>query len=205
MASRDDIAALHALGWTDAAIGRAVGRDSSLIHQIAVGAKPGRNLTPALDALRARGVAGPASAREAPRVAGPLPPTPRRTRASGQPARVREGAQYRRWASSAPPRKWGRELPNGQRQIEGSTKRSARFAASMAQAQGDSARIKVSWQDQSGRWHTFGAKGGMTPQALRELMQGRTWRQTLTEMAAMSYGRSAAGSQPSGVTQFYIA
>ena len=204
MASREDIAALHARGWTNEAIGRAVGRDSSLIHQIAVGKKPGRNLAPALDALRASGTAGPKVARQAPSVAGRLPEAPRRTRASGQPARVREPAQYRRWATSAPPRKWGRELPNGQRQIEGYTKQSARFAASMAQAQGDSARIKIAWQDENGRWHTFGAKGGITPDALRELMQGRTWRQTLGEMAAMSYG-SEAGRTPSGATQFYIA
>lgn len=51
MSSQTEIQALRAQGFTDTQIGRAVGRDSSLISQIGKGAKPGRNLETALRSL----------------------------------------------------------------------------------------------------------------------------------------------------------
>jgi len=53
--STELINALIAQGYSRAAIGRAVGRDSSLIGQIAKGAKPGTNLNAALDQLLSTG------------------------------------------------------------------------------------------------------------------------------------------------------
>lgn len=53
--SRELIESLIARGFSQRAIGRAVGRDSSLIAQIRKGAKPGANLTPALAQLAATG------------------------------------------------------------------------------------------------------------------------------------------------------
>lgn len=211
MASRDDIAALHARGWTDAAIGRAVGRDSSLIHQIAVGRKPGRNLGPALDALAARGVAGPATSRQAPAVAGRLPEAPRRTRASGQPARVREGkiigGSPRAGKSASAPREHlggARELPNGQRYISGSNKATARFAAGVASDTGH-ARIQVAYKDVNGKWHSPGRKGGLTPEQLREFLKGRSWREAIAAIAEYFYGKGATGgAAPTGEAEFYV-
>ncbi len=211
MSSRDDIAALHARGWTDAAIGRAVGRDSSLIHQIALGKKPGRNLSPALDALNARGVAGPTSAREAPAVAGRLPDAPRRQRASGQPARVREGkapgGSPRAGKSARTPRthrEGAQQLPNGQKRITGSSKASARFAAGVAGDLGH-ARIKIAYKDVNGRWHSPGQKGGLTPEQLRHFLQGRTWREAIAAIAEYFYGAGATGgAAPTGDAEFYV-
>lgn len=82
MASRDLIEALKAQGYTNASIGRALERDSSLISQIAKGKKPGRNLEASLDGLLRSGLVET------------LPP--RRTTRSGAQARVRrpgEGAK----------------------------------------------------------------------------------------------------------------
>lgn len=53
--SQELIQQLQAKGFSSAAIGRAVGRDSSLIGQIAKGAKPGRNLTQSLGELLVTG------------------------------------------------------------------------------------------------------------------------------------------------------
>ena len=208
MSSREDIAALHARGWTDSAIGRAVGRDSSLIHQIAVGKKPGNNLAPALDALKAGGAPGPKTARQAPAVAGPLPEAPRRVRASGQPARVRHSAKEpaaREGRPASAPREHlagARELPNGQRTISGSSKASAKFAAGMASDTGH-ARIRIAYKDAQGKWHSPGRKGGLTPEQLREFLKGRTWREALAAIAAYFYGPGAA-SEPTGEAEFYI-
>lgn len=49
--ARTSILALRQRGMSDAAIGRAIGRDSSLIGQIARGKKPGANLAGALNTL----------------------------------------------------------------------------------------------------------------------------------------------------------
>lgn len=65
---------LNRKGMSDAAIGRALGRDSSLIGQIRKGKKPGRNLTPALESLNAGNAPAPVS---------------RRITRSGEVARVR--------------------------------------------------------------------------------------------------------------------
>src|SRR5579862_812546 len=70
------IASLKAAGWSYNAIGNFVGRDVSLISQIARGAKPGANLAPALQGLAASGrspmqaalVGAPAIPRRAQRV-----------------------------------------------------------------------------------------------------------------------------------------
>jgi hypothetical protein len=78
------ITALHTRGWTDSAIGRAVGRDSSLIAQGARGAKPLHNLIPAFKELTASGQAPPSASERAPRVS-----VPRRTGRAGTTAKVR--------------------------------------------------------------------------------------------------------------------
>lgn len=82
MASRDLIEALKAQGYTNASIGRAIERDSSLVSQIAKGKKPGRNLEAALEGLLRSGLVES--------------PPPRRITRSGAQARVRrpgEGAK----------------------------------------------------------------------------------------------------------------
>ena len=73
------IAALKAQGWSDARIGRAVGRDSSLIHQISAGKKPGNNLRDVL-ADMAKGKP-------------PKAPAPRRMTKAGAAAHVRTSAK----------------------------------------------------------------------------------------------------------------
>jgi hypothetical protein len=49
--SRSSIERLRHAGYSDAEIGRAIGRDSSLIGQVRRGRKPGKNLAASLDAL----------------------------------------------------------------------------------------------------------------------------------------------------------
>jgi hypothetical protein len=66
-------------GHTKASIGRALGRDSSLIGQVYSGKKPGRNLTGGLSSLLESGKA-----------ASP----PRRTTSTGKPARVRQPSVF---------------------------------------------------------------------------------------------------------------
>lgn len=81
--SQDLILALRAQGASMAAIGRSVGRDSSLISQIAAGKKPGANLYGALDSLTKA-----PNPLDAIRYAAPVA-APRRVRASGVQARTR--------------------------------------------------------------------------------------------------------------------
>jgi hypothetical protein len=66
-------------GYSKASIGRAVGRDSSLIGQVFSGKKPGGNLTGALSSLLKTGKA---------------PEPPRRTTSAGKPARVRAASVF---------------------------------------------------------------------------------------------------------------
>lgn len=73
------ISQLMGKGYSKASIGRAVGRDSSLIGQVFSGKKPGRNLTGALSSLLKSGKASP---------------PPRRTTSAGKPARVRTPSVY---------------------------------------------------------------------------------------------------------------
>jgi hypothetical protein len=83
--SREIITRMHARGVSYEDIGRLVGRDSSLIGQIARGKKPGTNLTPSLEAVSR--VRKPDSYL---RRNGPLEP-PRRVTRAGTPAQVRRG------------------------------------------------------------------------------------------------------------------
>lgn len=70
--AQEAIALLRSRGLTDQAIGRAVGRNSSLIFQIGRGAKPGRNLlAPLADLLAGRPVTEPERRRQ--RVRTPTP------------------------------------------------------------------------------------------------------------------------------------
>lgn len=96
------IAALRAAGLTYADIGRAVGRDKSLIRQIETGRKPGENLRDALADVQTRLAAIPAkNARQAAREAAPVV-VARRTSASGREARVRRPVTVsgRSWQTS---------------------------------------------------------------------------------------------------------
>jgi hypothetical protein len=69
-----------AAGMSKAEIARAVGRDSSVVSQIASGAKPYRNLVGTLEAVRDNRVRGQERA---------VPEAPRRTTKGGERARVR--------------------------------------------------------------------------------------------------------------------
>lgn len=78
--SQDLVHRLHRQGYSDTQIGAAINRDSSLIHQIDTGRKPGNNLAPSLrDMAEGR----------------PVTPPSRRLSASGQQARVRIGTTLR--------------------------------------------------------------------------------------------------------------
>ena len=208
MSSREDITALHALGWTNAAIGRAVGRDSSLIHQIATGKKPGANLAPTLDALRASGLTGPKTARQVPNVR--LPEAPRRTRASGQPARVREGRQEREARGSTPPAaprghgehlRHARKLPNGQVYLHADSKRGGRLAADIADSYRGKHNMKMSYKGVDGKWHSVGAHG----------FSADLWRDMLARSGSFADAIAALlvtlryhGAAPTGEAEFYI-
>jgi|SRR5690348_500809 len=221
--SRSAIAALHARGWTDSAIGRAVGRDSSLIHQIGAGKKPGNNLAGTLGALRDSGAAAPKSAKSLPALPA-LPSAPRRQTAQGMPARVRlprseQGTRGPRLppapkshdrrgrgrAGHAP----ARELPNGARRIEGHTKASARFAAGLAADLSPNARVKIAYRDKAGNWHTLGQKGGLRPDLIRRyLSPGRSWLDVLADLIELMYKRRPGDEDdelaPDGEAEFYI-
>ena len=98
---------LHGKGLSDAAIGRALKRDSSLIGQIRRGAKPGNNLTGSLKALASTGKATEA---------------PRRTTKAGAVAKVRRGSVREQGAlvmtapMKASDETWKRTLKQFQRQ-----------------------------------------------------------------------------------------
>lgn len=221
LSSRAAIEALHTRGWTDTAIGRLVGRDSSLIHQVGVGKKPGSNLAGSLNALVDSGLRGPKSSRLLPDI--PVMEPARRLRASGLPAGVRMGRVEREALRGGPtgaPVRIGaathgartvaphiggavRELPNGQRRITGASKASARFAAGLAGDMGGASRIKIAYKDKDGKWHTIGQKGGLTPEALRGYTRGRSWREALAAMAAHFYAKGGGG-EPTGEAEFYI-
>jgi hypothetical protein len=216
------IGQLHAAGWTDSAIGAAVGRNSSLIHQGATGAKPLNNLTGALRELASRGGSAPKSSKEARSFAPKEQPAPRVT-SRGTPARVREPreAQAARRAergSEAPRRSSARhigrnefakarELPNGQKSITGHTVASARFAAGVAGDLSDNARVKVVYKGADGEWHTLGKKGGIRPEKLREYAKGMRGGASMASMIqAMLDDFYAGGEEPddSGDVEFYV-
>lgn len=84
--SQDFVLALRGLGLTDSQIGRAIGRDSSLVFQIGAGRKPGRNLESALGGLH-----------QAVTTTGELATVepPRRLTRTGHQARVRRATTIR--------------------------------------------------------------------------------------------------------------
>lgn len=84
--SADSIARLRAAGLNMEDIGQAIGRNRSLVRQVAMGAKPGNNLRDALARLEQKLEAG-TDARQAAREG--VAPPPRRQAAGGRPARVR--------------------------------------------------------------------------------------------------------------------
>lgn len=224
LSSREAIETLHARGWSDTAIGRLLGRDSSLIHQVDVGKKPGRNLSGSLNALVESGLQGPKSSRLLPDI--PVLEPARRLRASGEQARVRLGRAEREalrgpmgeppagraarrllggegGEARAPRPEHVRELPNGQRQITGSSKATANFVAGLAGDFGEHTRINVAYKDADGKWHMPARKGGMSPEQLRAFTRGRSWKEALAAMEAYFYGRSG-GAAPTGEAEFYI-
>lgn len=93
---------MQAAGLSYADIGRAVGRNRSLIRQIAIGAKPGENLRGALADIQKRlALVQAKSPRDAARKLAPVQ-VPRRMSASGRAARVRRPVTVggRRWSTS---------------------------------------------------------------------------------------------------------
>lgn len=98
--SGEIIRRLVAGGLNQADIGRALGRDRSLISQVARGRKPGDNLRESLAQLESR-LAGAADVRAAAKAATVTPPAPRTTR-SGALARVRKPVTIRgnNWTAS---------------------------------------------------------------------------------------------------------
>lgn len=176
------ISDLRQMGWTDSAIGRAVGRNSSLIFQGSTGAKPLNNLLGSLREMVSAGVVGPKVARELPFVPSVLPEP--RVRSSGQPARVREGHDRHAQAVAAG-RESGRirrvepsdranvrELPNGSKFIEGHTVASVRLAADIADGLSGNARVKINVRGTDGKWRTLGKRGGISPEALKGYFTG---------------------------------
>lgn len=104
MASQDVIRRLLDAGANYETIGQAVGRNRSLIRQVGIGAKPGRNLEAALTALEQR-LAGVEPGRvntEARRSAGTLPAPAQRVNRRGALAKVRRPTTVRGrgWSSS---------------------------------------------------------------------------------------------------------
>lgn len=215
------ISTLHGRGWTDAAIGRALGRDSSLIHQGATGKKPLNNLVGALGEIVNSGANGPRSARAASAVQ--VTPPPRRTRASGQPAQVRLSRAEReargptgkatrrpRGHFTAAERSKAKRLPNGQTLLTGDSVRSARLAADIADGMSGNARVKVSYLGKDGKWHTLGSKGGIAPETLKDQLKGRRdWVAALNELIGIYYpakggGGADWGADPSGAAEFYV-
>lgn len=96
--SRDVILRLKAAGLSGEQIGQAIGRDRSLISQIARGIKPGRNLTDSLLELEATQISG-----ISPKDAGQWISQPaRRLRKDGLLAGIREKQTHagRQWATT---------------------------------------------------------------------------------------------------------
>ena len=90
---------LVAGGLNYADIGRALGRDRSLVRQVGTGAKPGNNLREALAGLQARLQGVPAAQAKPAARAATVPAPARRQTRGGRAARVRrpmrhEGASY---------------------------------------------------------------------------------------------------------------
>lgn len=226
LSSREAIEVLHSRNWSDTSIGRVLGRDSSLVHQVAVGKKPGSNLAGSLNNLVNSGMTGPKNSRLLSDVR--VLEAPRRLRASGEPARVRMGRAEREalgvptraerlaarrltggaggptGGEARPPRpERVRELPNGQQHITGSSKATANFVAGLAGDMGGHTRINVAYKDADGKWHMPAKKGGMSPEQLRAFTHGRTWKEAIAAMEAYFYGRSG-GAAPTGEAEFYI-
>lgn len=214
------IGTLHSRGWTDSAIGRAVGRDSSLIHQGSTGKKP---LANALDSLRemvASGANGPKSSKS-PTFTPSTMPTPR-VRASGQPAAVRQSreeqaaraADRRHEAAIRGARHTGKgelasatALPNGQKTIAGHTVASARLASAVADGMSGNARVKVTYRGVDGKWHTLGSKGGFSPEVIYGMLKGRRTGSSLAGVLGEMVGRFYKGGtapDASGEAEFYV-
>lgn len=100
--SQDIVRGMQAAGLSYADIGRAVGRNRSLIRQIAIGAKPGENLRGALADVQQRlALIESRTPKEAARKLAPVS-VPRRMSASGREARVRRPVTVSRrsWSTS---------------------------------------------------------------------------------------------------------
>ena len=173
------ISELHARGWTDTAIGRQVGRDSSLIHQVAVGKKPGTTLAAPLQALAASGLPGPKSGKALPNIA--LPAAGVRTRKGGGAARVRAGSE-----------RGQKKLNSGHIQVKMASKAAAVEAAETA-AKMPGATVKLVYQVKivEGRkvryeWHPLN-RHGITPQQLRQAAVGNPrWIAALHDLIGQS-------------------
>lgn len=110
---------LRGQGVSMESIGRAVGRNRSLIRQVGMGAKPGHNLTAPLEALerRLQGLDGRAANAEARAAAGNVPAPARRTTAAGRPARTRAATTVSgrtgKWSTSTVKRQGARSGGRG--------------------------------------------------------------------------------------------
>lgn len=99
--STEIVRRLVAAGANYESIGRALGRNRSLVRQVGIGAKPGNTMRDALAELEAR-LAGAADVNQAARTATITPPEPRKNR-RGALAKVRKPTtvQGRSWSASS--------------------------------------------------------------------------------------------------------
>lgn len=211
--SGDAIHRLHARGWTDEAIGRAVERDSSLIHQVSVGKKPAHNLTAKLNAIAESDVRGPKVAKQAPYALRnvSLPPAPRRLTKAGQPARYRgiprpepfpKGTHIGRLRQLPQGTHAGnvRFLPNGQRFIEARTLYDARTAIGEAASMGSN-NMKIAFLGTDGKWHTVGSHG-LNSQWVEEMLSNK--KSLADGLNAILDALHYTTARAAGVAQFYV-
>ncbi len=174
--SAASIQALRAAGLTYADIGRAVGRDKSLIRQVATGAKPGENMRAALAELRDRLTAAP-NPRQAARESAPVQ-VERRTTAKGSTARVRRPVTVsgRGWQTSTARRQ---AASSGGRGMAGPLRQAARAGKSVAVTASFSTSVTVA--------RAYGRRGVAGSGGTAEMNLG-TAAEVREDMADRGYG-----------------
>jgi hypothetical protein len=186
------IAILSARGWNYHQIGKAVGRDASLMRQGALGRKPLNNLLPGLAHLVDTGK-GPSAALTEQIEA------PRRQRASNGEAATRGHPRPR---PPAPPKVGEpRILPGGQvYERVRSTAQAQAYLSGLQPGQ----HVTISYRGADGHWHTLGKKGGYNVSTLQARLRGprggqRTWSSVVNAIAGEVYGEEEAAEIVSAV------
>lgn len=146
--SKELIGQLRETGWNFSKIGKALGRDSSLISQISAGKKPGRNLEASLRELL--------TGKKAEEIAKPE----RRKNKSGQTAKVRESAKAK--AEREERERKEREKAEAAARKEAERKQKAEESAQRRLERFDpGTRVVMYITTKSGRTITLGSNGGI--------------------------------------------